>query len=137
MTAVRDFVIYIKYVACSCRASRNPRIRTVISCLKKGTDNESEREIMKSELKRADIVDLICRVFMNQEIDSIERLHTHSFFHRLVCLHSISHSPGKLESPSHGNRSQNGTSSGMCRSQNTASDMDTSLHFRNHEDQDM
>ncbi len=42
LTAVRDFVIYIKNVACSCRASRNPRIRTVISCLKKGTDNESE-----------------------------------------------------------------------------------------------
>ncbi len=86
-TAVRDFVIYIKHVACSCRASRNTRIRTVISCLKKGTDNESESEIMKSNCdsifayssKRAEIVCLICRVFMNQEIDSIERLPTHSF----------------------------------------------------------
>ncbi len=87
--------------------------------------------------KTAEIVYLICRVFMNQEIDSIERLHTHSFFHRLVCLHSISHSPGKLGSPSHGNRSQNDTSSGLCLLQNTASDMDSSLHFRNHEDQDM
>ncbi len=144
-TAVRDFVIYIKHVACSCRASRNTRIRTVISCLKKGTDNESESEIMKSNCdsifayssKRAEIVCLICRVFMNQEIDSIERLPTHSFFHRLVCLRSISHSPGKLDSPSHGNHSQNDTSSGLCRSQNTSSDMDTPLHFQNHEDQDM
>ncbi len=51
LTAVRDFVIYIKNVACSCSASRNPRIRTVISCLKKGTDIESEWKIMKSELR--------------------------------------------------------------------------------------
>lgn len=48
VTVVCDFVVNVIIVATFCGASGNTGIRTVISCLKRGTD--------------------ICRAFMNQEI---------------------------------------------------------------------